>query len=168
MSTRHDDLREQIRPRYAAAIGAQAHCCGPGTDHCDTGDFGAAYMPRMIAPTFPTPRYSRAWRRQPHRGRGVAAGEIVLDLGSGGGLDILLSARRVEPTGKAYGVDMTAQMLELARRNAAEAGRPTSSFSKAEYEAGLAPRVCGHLCHVHPPGRRGHAHRDHPCPQAAW
>ena len=49
-------------------------------------------------------------------------GEVVLDLGSGGGIDVLLSARRVGPTGKAYGLDMTEEMLALARRNAREAG----------------------------------------------
>ena len=54
-------------------------------------------------------------------------GEVVLDLGSGGGIDVLLSARRVGPSGKAYGLDMTDEMLDLARRNAAEAGAATSS-----------------------------------------
>ena len=58
-------------------------------------------------------------------------GETVLDLGSGGGIDVLLSARRVGPTGKAYGLDMTDEMLALARENAAKAGLPTWSFSRA-------------------------------------
>ena len=58
-------------------------------------------------------------------------GEVVLDLGSGGGIDVLLSARRVGPTGFAYGLDMTDEMLELANRNKAAAGAKTSSFSKA-------------------------------------
>ncbi|MGZ7080512.1 MAG: arsenite methyltransferase [Thermoanaerobaculia bacterium] len=62
-------------------------------------------------------------------------GEIVLDLGSGGGIDVLLSARRVGPTGKAYGLDMTDEMLELARRNAAEAGATNVEFLKGELEA---------------------------------
>ena len=57
-------------------------------------------------------------------------GEVVLDLGSGGGIDVLLSARRVGPTGFAYGLDMTDEMLELARRNAAEAGAPNVEFLK--------------------------------------
>lgn len=63
------------------------------------------------------------------------AGDIVLDLGSGGGIDVLLSARRVGPTGKAYGLDMTDEMLALARRNAAEAGAANVEFLKGELEA---------------------------------
>jgi ubiquinone/menaquinone biosynthesis C-methylase UbiE len=62
-------------------------------------------------------------------------GEVVLDLGSGGGIDVLLSARRVGPGGKAYGVDMTDEMLELARRNAEEAGVGNAEFLKGEIEA---------------------------------
>src|SRR3990172_7211854 len=61
-------------------------------------------------------------------------GETVLDLGSGGGIDVLLSARRVGPTGKAYGLDMTDEMLELARRNAREAGVTNVEFLKGEIE----------------------------------
>ena len=63
------------------------------------------------------------------------AGDIVLDLGSGGGIDVLLSARRVGPTGKAYGLDMTDDMLELARRNAAEAGVENVEFLRGQIEA---------------------------------
>ena len=62
-------------------------------------------------------------------------GETVLDLGSGGGIDVLLSARRVGPTGRAIGLDMTDEMLELARRNAAEAGATNVSFVKGTIEA---------------------------------
>jgi len=62
-------------------------------------------------------------------------GEVVLDLGSGGGIDVLLSARRVGPAGKAYGLDMTDEMLALARRNQAEAGVTNVEFLKGEIEA---------------------------------
>jgi arsenite methyltransferase len=62
-------------------------------------------------------------------------GEVVLDLGSGGGIDVLLSARRVGPTGFAYGVDMTDEMLDLARRNAAEAGVENVGFLKGDIAA---------------------------------
>ena len=65
----------------------------------------------------------------------LAPGEVVLDLGSGGGLDVLLSARRVGPTGKAYGLDMTDEMLELARRNQAEAGVDNVEWLKGHIEA---------------------------------
>ena len=63
------------------------------------------------------------------------SGDVVLDLGSGGGIDVLLSARRVGPTGKAYGLDMTDDMLALARRNAAEAGVTNVEFLKGQIEA---------------------------------
>ena len=62
-------------------------------------------------------------------------GETVLDLGSGGGIDVILSAKRVGPTGKAFGLDMTDEMLELARRNAAEAGTANVEFVKGYMEA---------------------------------
>ncbi|HMA04232.1 MAG: arsenite methyltransferase [Gemmatimonas sp.] len=65
----------------------------------------------------------------------LAPGEVVLDLGSGGGIDVLLSARRVGPTGKAYGLDMTDSMLELARRNQKEAGVENVEFLKGEIES---------------------------------
>jgi SAM-dependent methyltransferase len=61
-------------------------------------------------------------------------GEVVLDLGSGGGIDVLLSARRVGPTGKAYGLDMTDEMLDLANANKRKAGAPNVEFLKGEIE----------------------------------
>ncbi len=64
----------------------------------------------------------------------LKAGEVVLDLGSGGGIDVLLSAKRVGPTGKAYGLDMTDDMLALARRNQKEAGIENVEFLKGEIE----------------------------------
>ena len=64
----------------------------------------------------------------------LSPGETVLDLGSGGGIDVLLSARRVSQTGKAYGLDMTDEMLELARRNQAEAGVTNAEFLKGTIE----------------------------------
>lgn len=65
----------------------------------------------------------------------LSPGDTVLDLGSGGGIDVLLSAKRVGPSGKAYGLDMTDEMLDLARRNAAEAGATNVEFLKGELEA---------------------------------
>lgn len=65
----------------------------------------------------------------------LSEGEVVLDLGSGGGIDVLLSAKRVGPTGKAFGLDMTDDMLELARHNQAEAGVENAEFLKGEIEA---------------------------------
>src|SRR4029079_16687125 len=65
----------------------------------------------------------------------LRAGEIVLDLGSGGGIDVLLSARRVGPTGKAYGLDMTPEMLDVAPKNQAEAGATNVEFLQGTIEA---------------------------------
>ena len=65
----------------------------------------------------------------------LKAGETVLDLGSGGGIDVLLSARRVGPTGKAYGLDMTDEMLELARENQRQAGVENVEFLQGQIEA---------------------------------
>ena len=73
--------------------------------------------------------------RQPDGPRRAESGEDVLDLGSGGGIDVLLSARRVAPGGKAYGLDMTDEMLLLARRNQREAGVTNAEFLKGEIEA---------------------------------
>jgi SAM-dependent methyltransferase len=65
----------------------------------------------------------------------LSPGEVVLDLGSGGGIDVLLSAKRVAPTGKAYGLDMTDEMLALARKNQIAAGVENAEFLKGEIEA---------------------------------
>jgi arsenite methyltransferase len=64
----------------------------------------------------------------------LSLGEVVLDLGSGGGIDVLLSARRVSPGGVAYGLDMTDEMLELARENQRKAGVENAEFLKGEIE----------------------------------
>ena len=72
--------------------------------------------------------------RQSDGARGAQAGEIVLDLGSGGGIDVLLSARRVGPTGKAYGLDMTDEMLALAEENKRKSGLENVEFLKGEIE----------------------------------
>jgi SAM-dependent methyltransferase len=72
--------------------------------------------------------------RQQVRSRSAAAARAVLDLGSGGGIDVLLSARRVGPSGFAYGMDMTDDMLEFARRNAARAGARKVEFLKGQIE----------------------------------
>ena len=83
-------------------------------------------------------RRRRCWRHSAagirRRWRSCKAGEVVLDLGSGGGIDVLLSARRVGPTGKAYGLDMTDEMLALARENQAKSGLTNVEFLKGEIE----------------------------------
>ena len=86
-------------------------------------------------PMSPRPRDPMTTARNPTVVADLAAGETVLDLGSGGGIDVLFSARRVGPTGYVYGLDMTPQMLELARRNATEAGATNVEFLEGHIEA---------------------------------
>lgn len=135
--TTTDDLREQVRIRYAAAATAAdplaADCCGGDGQR---GSFGAALYASEDQAALPgAARLASLGCGNPTAVAELREGETVLDLGSGGGIDVLLSARRVGPTGKAYGVDMTDEMLVLARRNAAEAGVDNVAFLKGEIEA---------------------------------
>ena len=133
------DLREAVRERYAAAarlamVGAESSCCGP--DCCsataedpvganlydDTETASQAALAASLGCGNPTALIE------------LTPGQDVLDLGSGGGLDVLLSARRVGPDGTAYGLDMTDEMLALAERNRAEAGIDNARFIKGTIE----------------------------------
>ncbi len=147
-------LREEVRARYAEAAravlgppsgepagccgsSAAASCCGTGAAALDTaGCFGARLYGEGETDGLP----SQAVQASLGCGNPLAVadlreGERVLDLGSGGGIDVLLSARRVGPSGFAYGVDMTDDMLALARANAAKAGAGNVEFLKGEIEA---------------------------------
>ena len=96
-------------------------CCGP-TGTTD-GLIGRGLYSDDDAKSLPAPALAASLGcGNPTMLASLHPGEVVLDLGSGGGIDALLSARRVAPTGKAYGLDMTPEMLELARRNQAESG----------------------------------------------
>jgi arsenite methyltransferase len=123
------DLREAVRERYAAAARAPESCCEPEV-------FGSALYEAGERDALPT----RAVQVSLGCGNPTAVadlhpGEVVLDLGSGGGIDVLLSARRVGPRGKAYGLDMTDEMLALARDNQAEAGVTNVEWLKGDIEA---------------------------------
>jgi arsenite methyltransferase len=147
-----EDLVEEVRARYAAAAlsvlatGEPAKDCGCGAGECTCADgccsgvdAGAGFGERL---------YDDAERAglpveavlaslgcgNPTAVAELRAGQTVLDLGSGGGIDVLLSARRVGPTGKVYGLDMTEEMLQLARRNAAEAGVDNVEFLRGQIE----------------------------------
>ena len=129
------DIKEAVRERYAEAAKSKGSCCG-GSDCCSDpdpitrdlydelqrSDVPAAALEASLGCGNPTALAE------------LAEGEAVLDLGSGGGIDVILSARRVGPTGRAIGVDMTDEMLALARRNAAEAQIPNIEFRKGEIE----------------------------------
>jgi arsenite methyltransferase len=133
------DVREQVRVRYAAAARvANADGAACGADVKMTDQSGAAVFGGAL--------YAGSEEDQPalvaSLGCGVptavaelSEGETVLDLGSGAGADVLISARRVGPGGKAIGLDMTDEMLDLARRNAAEAGLGNVEFLKGFIEA---------------------------------
>jgi ubiquinone/menaquinone biosynthesis C-methylase UbiE len=143
-----DYLKERVRKKYAELAvasqeGGDASCCGSSCG-CGSGEAAATSVIVDLAHG----SYTDAERGElPQAAVGVSLGcgnptalatlspgEVVLDLGSGGGIDVLLSARRVSPSGKAYGLDMTDEMLELARKNQAEAGVENAEFLKGEIE----------------------------------
>jgi arsenite methyltransferase len=138
MST--DNIKEVVREKYGkaalqAASGSQA-CCG-GSSCCDT-DFdpitAGLYDPSQTQGLPGEAVLASLGCGNPTALAQLSPGETVLDLGSGGGIDVLLSARRVGPTGKAYGLDMTDEMLDLARKNQAKAGIENVEFLKGEIE----------------------------------
>lgn len=128
--------------RRVLATGQAAGCCGPVNSCCGGDAFNGSVDPitsnlYLNGETDELP--SAAVLASLGCGNPTALaelrdGETVLDLGSGGGIDVILSARRVGPTGKAYGLDMTDDMLALARRNAAEAGVANVEFLKGQIE----------------------------------
>jgi arsenite methyltransferase len=122
------DIREAVRERYASAAG------GCGCD-CASGAFGASLYDDGTRESVPEGAVKASLGcGVPTAVADLDAGEVVLDLGSGAGADVLISARRVGPTGKAFGLDMTDEMLELARANAAEAGVANVEFLKGYLE----------------------------------
>ena len=141
-----EELREHVRERYAGAARTvlegtgSASCCGSAGEHgLDSEALGVDWTGGS---------YSAEERGGLPEAAGAASlgcgnptalatlspGEVVLDLGSGGGIDVLLSAKRVSPGGKAYGLDMTDEMLELAEKNRAEAGAENAEFLKGHIE----------------------------------
>jgi SAM-dependent methyltransferase len=140
--TSDDPLVDEVRAHYADAARAvldrapdaadATACCGPNGDAV----FGEALYDELDRAGLPDAAVLASLGcGNPTAVAELREGETVLDLGSGGGIDVLLSARRVGPTGFAYGLDMTEEMLELARRNAAEAGATNVEFRKGRIEA---------------------------------
>ncbi|WP_262062933.1 arsenite methyltransferase [Streptomyces sp. STR69] len=133
------DLRETVRKRYAASAlkvteGGTA-CCGPAPVEIDD-NFGSALYPTADRDALPAAAVAASLGcGNPTAVAELREGERVLDLGSGGGIDVLLSARRVGPTGKAYGLDMTEEMLALAIGNAERTGATNVEFLKGTIEA---------------------------------
>jgi arsenite methyltransferase len=134
---------DEVRARYADAArvvldrspepsGAAASCCAPSS----AAAFGSIHYDELERASLPDSAILASLGcGNPTAVAELKDGETVLDLGSGGGIDVLLSARRVGPTGFAYGLDMTDEMLELARRNAAEARATNVEFVKGRIES---------------------------------
>jgi SAM-dependent methyltransferase len=143
MATTADELREQVRRRYAeSARGVTTRsgdgcvsgsCCAEGD--ADAGKFGEALYDAKQRGELPeAAALASLGCGNPTAVAELRDGETVLDLGSGGGIDVILSAKRVGPTGTAYGLDMTDEMLALAQQNACEAGVTNVHFLKGVIE----------------------------------
>ena len=142
-----DAVRDAVRERYAEAARAVAGdraadvgCCSAGSCTPEALEvderFGAGLYADEDTDGLPAAAVAASLGcGNPMAVADLRPGERVLDLGSGGGIDVLLSARRVGPTGVAYGVDMTEEMLALARQNAERAGATTVEFRRGEIEA---------------------------------
>jgi len=139
--TNADELRDEVRRRYAEAARAvtEASSCGCGSGSCceseTDGRWGEALYDDDQRGELPEAAVLASLGcGNPLAVAELREGETILDLGSGGGIDVILSARRVGETGIAYGLDMTEEMLALARKNAAEAGIRNAVFLKGMIE----------------------------------
>ena len=143
MSMTSNDLRDEVRERYAQAARAVdeaggdrgcggGSCCEGGADQASFGE--ALYDAEQRGELPELASLASLGCGNPTAVAELREGDVVLDLGSGGGIDVILSARRVGPTGLAYGLDMTDEMLALAQRNAREAGIANAIFLKGYIE----------------------------------
>src|SRR5881409_1899915 len=134
------NIKETVKEKYAEAalrvLDGGNSCCGASSS-CGTADpiTSALYDEKQAAQIPEEALKASLGCGNPTALAELTPGEVVLDLGSGGGIDVLLSARRVGPTGKAYGLDMTDEMLALARENQRKAGVANVEFLKGEIES---------------------------------
>src|SRR5262245_53891924 len=136
----NSDIKGIVKEKYgqaASRVAESAGGCCAATSVCGPNDpiTSALYTPGEMLGLPAEATAASLGCGNPTALAQLAPGEIVLDLGSGGGIDVLLSARRVGPTGKAYGLDMTDDMLALARENQRRAGVENVEFLKGEIEA---------------------------------
>ncbi len=130
---RDEGIKKTVRDKYGA-IASSVTTDGSGSCCCDPITSGLYNIEQQSG--LPADAVAASLGcGNPAALAALEEGQVVLDLGSGGGIDVLLSARRVGPSGKAYGLDMTDEMLSLARKNAAEAGVENVEFLKGEMEA---------------------------------
>ena len=143
MTTAAEELREEVRRRYAESARAvldENGGCGCGSGECCSGDSASGefveslYTAEQRSELPDAAALASLGCGNPTAVADLHEGETVLDLGSGGGIDVILSARRVGHTGLAYGLDMTDEMLALARKNAEEAGTKNAIFLKGMIE----------------------------------
>lgn len=136
-----ETIKDAVKKRYAEAAlqvnaGSSASCCGPATakDCCSDPITSGLYAESETGQVPQEAVLASLGCGNPTALAKLNPGETVLDLGSGGGIDVLLSAKRVGPAGKAYGLDMTDEMLALARENQRKAGVENAEFLKGEIE----------------------------------
>ncbi|MGZ4332729.1 MAG: arsenite methyltransferase [Gaiellaceae bacterium] len=143
MTTTADELREEVRRRYAESARAvldQTGSCGCGSGACCDGETASAefgeslYTAEQRGELPDAAALASLGCGNPTAVADLREGETVLDLGSGGGIDVILSAKRVGPSGTAYGLDMTDEMLALAQQNAADADVRNVHFLKGVIE----------------------------------
>ena len=137
-----EDVKSVVKEKYGAIAsgvsqGEAASCCDPTSCGCGGSDAITSnlYDASQVGDLPPDAVAASLGCGNPTALTELSAGETVLDLGSGGGIDVLLSARRVGPTGRVYGLDMTDEMLALARANQQKAGVTNVEFLKGEIEA---------------------------------
>lgn len=132
------EVRERVRGRYAASArglrGEGESCCGSGPQVEERDMTGGSYSGKEAEALPAGAAGASLGCGNPVALATLSPGEVVLDLGSGGGLDVLLSAKRVASSGRAYGLDMTDEMLALARKNQQESGLENVEFLKGEME----------------------------------
>src|ERR671912_1319289 len=146
MGARGEELRERVRERYAGAArsvsegAGSTSCCGSAGERVLDSEAlgvdwtGGGYSAEELEGLPEAAGAASLGCGNPTSLATLSSGEVVLDLGSGGGIDVLLSAKRVSPGGKAYGLDMTDEMLALAEKNKAEEGAENVEFLKGHIE----------------------------------
>ena len=143
MSLKDNEIKKQVRDRYAQAASTKTSCCGPAPSPCGCGqpESGAESASRMVGyspeelAAIPEDANLGLGCGNPAALAGLRAGETVLDLGSGAGIDCFLAAAKVGPAGKVIGVDMTPEMLDRARENARKSGAVNVEFRLGEIES---------------------------------
>ena len=128
------DIKEAVRQKYSEAALRAGSCCGPAAPQCSSPITSNLYSDLETGELPETAVLASLGCGNPTALAELKEGETVLDLGSGGGIDVLLSARCVGSSGKAYGLDMTDEMLALARENQKKAGAQNVEFLKGEIE----------------------------------